>query len=169
LKTAFDLFALSLIFIGLLATFEDLNLSSSLEMTEQSITPSPIIASSWPTSLKISLDLSKQSFCPRFLYSPLRAIKQNMPYSYAQITAFNSNESKQAILFDFPLNLNKPRFVFYNSTRVESARQLCKAASKRNTLINFLPVVKELLRNLAKIYEGKTTPNLKEKVKDTNL
>jgi hypothetical protein len=155
--------------VGLSATSEDLNLSSSLEMTEQSVTPSPTTASSWPTSLKISLDLSKRSFCPRFLCSPLGAMKQNMPCSCAQITAFNGNESKQAILFDFPLDSNKPRFVFYDSTRVESARQLCEAASKRNTSANFLPVVEELLRNLAKICEGKTTPNLKEKVGDTNL
>jgi len=149
--------------MGLSATSEDLNLSSSLEMTEQSITPSP------KTSLKISLDLSKWSFCPRFRYSPLGAMKQNMLYSCAQITAFNGNESKQVILFDFPLDSNKPRFIFYNSTRVESARQLYEAASKRNTLANFLPIVEELLYNLAKICEGKTTPNLKEKVRDTNL
>lgn len=138
-------------------------------MTEQSVTPSPTTASSWPTSLKISLDLPKRSFCPRFRCSPLGAMKQNMLCSCAQITAFNGNESKQAILFDFPLDSNKPRFVFYDSTRVESARQLCEAASKRSTSANFLSVVEELLRNLAKICEGKTTPNLKKKVGDTNL
>lgn len=89
--------------------------------------------------------------------------------SCAQMTAFNGNKGKQAILFDFPLDSNKPRFVFYDSTRVESARQLCEAAPKRNTSANFLPVVGELLRNLAKICEGKTTPDLKEKVGYTNL
>ncbi|KAL5353014.1 hypothetical protein ACLOAV_001043 [Pseudogymnoascus australis] len=137
-------------------------------MTEQS-TPSPTTASSWPASLKISLDLSKRSFCPRFRCSPLGSVKQNMLCSCAQITAFNVNGIKQATLFDFPLDSNKPQFVFYDSTRVDSARQLCEAASKRSTSANFIPVVDELLRNLAKICEVKETPDLKKKVGDTNL
>ncbi|KAE9370173.1 hypothetical protein N431DRAFT_426603 [Stipitochalara longipes BDJ] len=138
-------------------------------MTEKSATSSSTIATSWPTSLKITLDLSKRSFSPSFRCSPLGAMKHNVLCSCSQITAFNANESKAAILFDFPLDSNKPRFVFYDAARVESARQLCEAAAKHNTSANFLLVVQELLGSLAKICEGKATPDMKKKLGDTNV
>ncbi|KAF4626594.1 hypothetical protein G7Y89_g11564 [Cudoniella acicularis] len=138
-------------------------------MTEQPAIPNQTTTAPWPTSLKITLNLAKRLFSPRFRCSPLGTSKHTVLCSCSQITAFNSNDSKQAILFDFPLDSNKPRFVFYEAVRVEKARQLCEAAAKRIDSADFLLVVHELLSNLAKICEGKATPDTKKKAGDTNL
>jgi len=138
-------------------------------MAEKSGTPSSTAALSWPTSLKITLDLSKRSFFPRFRCNPIGAMKHNMLCSCSQITAYDADQSKQALLFDFPLDSTKPRFVFYNPTKVESARNLCEEAAKHNASAKFLPTVHELLGSLAKICEGKETPDMKKKPGDTNL
>ncbi len=59
--------------------------------------------------------------------------------------------------------------MFYDPARVESARQLCEAAAKHNASADFILTVQELLGSLAKICEGKATPDMKKTPGDTNL